>query len=125
MMGGVVDHVHHDLPERRLPRVGATCATVASMLSQDVVVVSDGGGNTAAALPPIFGADKASRFLTALSRKGAGDATGVRVMDVNGEPALVPEARDTVITGSDSSHNAPSLLDDCFRMTTGLIAAPD
>jgi len=81
----------------------ATCATgdpaqLAAMLSQDVVVLSDGGGKAAAALNPIVGVDKASRFLTGLSRKGAGGATGVRVMDVNGEPALVLEAGETVIT---------------------------
>ena len=62
------------------------------------MVLSDGGGKAAAALQPIFGADKVSRFLTGLSRKGAGGATSVRVMDVNGEPALVLEAGETVIT---------------------------
>ncbi len=81
----------------------ATCATgdpaqLASMLSPDVVALSDGGGKATAALAPVFGADKVSRFLAGLARKGAGGATNVRVMDVNGEPALVLEAGDTVIT---------------------------
>jgi RNA polymerase sigma-70 factor (ECF subfamily) len=81
----------------------ATCATgdpaqLASMLSQDVVVLSDGGGKATAALKPIFGVDKVSRFLTGLSRNGARGVTNVHVMDVNGEPALVLEAGDTVIT---------------------------
>jgi RNA polymerase sigma-70 factor (ECF subfamily) len=80
----------------------ATCATgepaqLASMLSEDVVALSDGGGKAIAAVTPVFGADKVSRLLTGLSRKGAGGATSVRVMDVNGEPALVLEAGDVVI----------------------------
>jgi RNA polymerase sigma-70 factor, ECF subfamily len=90
---------HQDL----LRQFVATCATgdpaqFASMLSQDVVALSDGGGKATAAVMPVFGIDRVSRFLAGLSRKGAGGATNVRVMDVNGEPALVLEARDSVIT---------------------------
>jgi len=90
---------HRDL----LRQFVATCATgdpeqLASMLSSDVVVLSDGGGKVTAAVMPIVGAYRVSRFLAGLSRKGAGGATSVRVMDMNGEPALVLEARDSVIT---------------------------
>lgn len=95
-----VDREQH---EGILRRLVATCLTgdaaeLASMLSQDVVVISDGGGKTLAALRPILGADKCSRFLTGLTRKGAGGATAARVVDVNGEPALLLEAGQTVIT---------------------------
>jgi RNA polymerase sigma-70 factor, ECF subfamily len=58
-------------------------ARLAGLLSQDVIVYSDGGGKVRAALNPISGPDRVSRLLTGLARKGAA-AVEVRFVEVNG-----------------------------------------
>jgi RNA polymerase sigma-70 factor (ECF subfamily) len=59
-----------------------------SLLSEDAVLYSDGGGKTRAALNPIFGADKIARFASNILRK-APPGFVVRRMRVNGRPGLV------------------------------------
>jgi RNA polymerase sigma-70 factor, ECF subfamily len=44
-------------------------AVLAKLLAQDAVLYSDGGGRRAAALNPIYGADKILRFLIGIARK--------------------------------------------------------
>jgi RNA polymerase sigma-70 factor (ECF subfamily) len=70
----------------------AACTTgdpsqLAALLGDDVVLYSDGGGKVAAALNPIFGADRVSRFLTGVSKK----VTGLSAVfaDVNGLPGAL------------------------------------
>ncbi|MEZ5093222.1 sigma factor-like helix-turn-helix DNA-binding protein [Nocardioides sp.] len=66
------------------------------VLAPDVVLTSDGGGRVSAALRPVVGRDKVSRFLAGLAMQGPFTATplevnggpGVRV-EVGGELALV------------------------------------
>lgn len=55
-----------------------------SMLAEDAVLVSDGGGKTLAALNPIEGADKIARFLLGIYGK-APPNTSQRFVRVNGE----------------------------------------
>ncbi|MCD4523336.1 RNA polymerase sigma-70 factor [Nocardioides sp. cx-173] len=55
------------------------------VLAPDVVLLTDGGGVTKAALRPIHGSEKVLRFLAAV---GAGGAAAVDVVQVNGGPAL-------------------------------------
>jgi RNA polymerase sigma-70 factor, ECF subfamily len=45
-------------------------AALQQLLATDVVLYSDGGGKRAAALNPIYGADKVLRFLEGIERKG-------------------------------------------------------
>lgn len=54
--------------------VGGDVQALLAVLAPDVMVMTDGGGATKAALRPIHGADKAARFLAAISR----DTPGVR-----------------------------------------------
>jgi RNA polymerase sigma-70 factor, ECF subfamily len=59
-----------------------------ALLSEDVTLYSDGGGKTQAALMPIHGPDRVSRFLSGILRKAPPDLT-VRQTRVNGRPGLV------------------------------------
>ncbi len=62
-------------------------ASLLELLSDDVILWSDGGGKVAAALNPIYGADKVARLLVALAR---GSASFVfRLAWVNGQAGLV------------------------------------
>ena len=59
-------------------------------LAPDVVLISDGGGRTRAALRPITGADKVARWLVAIARQGASiPDLRIEVAEVNGWPAIV------------------------------------
>jgi RNA polymerase sigma-70 factor (ECF subfamily) len=56
------------------------------MLSEDVVVWTDGGGKARAALRPVIGAHRASRFLLNVAKKVQGLP---RPAVLNGQPATV------------------------------------
>jgi RNA polymerase sigma-70 factor, ECF subfamily len=60
------------------------------LLAKDVVLYSDGGGKRAAALNPIYGADKVLRFLKGITRKST-DLTNAqtRTAIVNGQAGFV------------------------------------
>lgn len=58
------------------------------LLEADATLYSDGGGQVAAALKPIYGADKIARFILGL-RKKAPAGTTFRLADVNGRPGLL------------------------------------
>jgi RNA polymerase sigma-70 factor (ECF subfamily) len=71
---------------------------LAQMLSQDVVLYSDGGGKRIAALNPIQGREKVLRFLDGVSRKSPGLATlEIRDATVNGLPGFVLRGEDGAI----------------------------
>ncbi|MGW3966653.1 RNA polymerase sigma-70 factor [Amycolatopsis sp. NPDC005003] len=57
------------------------------LLAPDVVLLSDGGGVKQAALRPVSGADKVTRFIIGGIGKAAVELTGAPVV-VNGNPAL-------------------------------------
>jgi RNA polymerase sigma-70 factor (ECF subfamily) len=59
-----------------------------SMLAEDAILYSDGGGKVAAALNPIAGADRVARFIAGIVKKGAASAH-VEFVDVNGEPGAL------------------------------------
>lgn len=59
-----------------------------SLLSEDVILYSDGGGKTRAALNPIHGADKVARFFFGILRQVPPGFTVRRTL-VNGRPGLV------------------------------------
>ena len=59
-----------------------------ALLSEDVILYSDGGGKTRAALNPIYGADKVARFFFGILRQVPPGFT-VRRTQVNGRPGLI------------------------------------
>jgi RNA polymerase sigma-70 factor (ECF subfamily) len=59
-----------------------------ALLSEDVILWSDGGGRTRAALNPIHGADKVARFFSGILRK-APPGLVVRQARINGHPGFV------------------------------------
>jgi RNA polymerase sigma-70 factor (ECF subfamily) len=85
-----VDRPHHEAVLRRFIQSCATGDTsaLAEMLKEDVVAYSDGGGKAKAAINPIYGLDKVTRFLLGVSSKLVTGAQG-EITEVNGEPALV------------------------------------
>ncbi len=69
--------------------------TLAKLLAEVAVLYSDGGGKRAAALNPIYGADKVLRFLAGITGKNPGlAAVEVRSATVNGLPGFVMRETD-------------------------------
>ncbi|MFN0247727.1 MAG: sigma-70 family RNA polymerase sigma factor [Kofleriaceae bacterium] len=64
---------------------------LASILAKDAVLYSDGGGKRRAALNPIYGADRITRFLEGVARKGERPtvAAAYQPARINGLPGLV------------------------------------
>lgn len=84
-------HVDHDVHEQLLAAFLSAAhegdgEKLEELLAEDVVLVSDGGGRVVAALRPILGAQKVSRFLIGVAGKAPPETT-VRVRQVNGAPA--------------------------------------
>lgn len=59
-----------------------------ALLSEDVILWSDGGGKVRAALNPIYGSEKVSRFLLGILGKTPPDFS-TRMVSVNGDPGVV------------------------------------
>lgn len=57
------------------------------LLTEDVVMISDGGGRATAALRPVFGADRVARFFQGIFRKRPANSRAEVVL-VNGQPGL-------------------------------------
>lgn len=80
--------------ERLLAAFGAAAATgdlaaLKALLAEHVVTLTDGGGKKAAALNPIFGADRSVRFLMGVERKFvAPGSQSFRAISVNGVPGM-------------------------------------
>lgn len=67
--------------------VAAACAC----LTDDVVLLSDGGGEYHAALNPVIGSDRVARFLFGVQKKLGGDYR-VELRAMNGLPAVLVES---------------------------------
>lgn len=73
-------------------------ATLTRMLTQDVQLISDGGGKAMAALNPIYGRDKVIRLIQGIGRKfGHGDPHRWRSCRLNGLPAILHWAEDGIL----------------------------
>jgi RNA polymerase sigma-70 factor (ECF subfamily) len=77
----------------------AACATgdlsgLLSMLSEDVVIWTDGGGKVRAAMRPVVGPYRSSRFLVNVAKKVHGLPQGVVL---NGQPATVFVDQGTIV----------------------------
>ena len=70
----------------------------ARLLAEDAVLYSDGGGKRAAAINPIYGAHKISRFLTGVRRKFPPAIERVDRVLINGAPGFVMWTSDGVET---------------------------
>jgi RNA polymerase sigma-70 factor (ECF subfamily) len=78
----------------------AACGTgdldgLLALLSDDVIVWTDGGGQVRAALRPVTGPHRAARFLLSVARKFPAGASS-REVDLNGQPGLVFEVEGRV-----------------------------
>ena len=72
-------------------------AGLLEMLAPDSVAISDGGGKVAAAMRPIYGAERIARFVAGLAKKDP--AASIEFADVNGSPGvLMLSKRDRVKT---------------------------
>ncbi|UWR44462.1 RNA polymerase sigma factor SigJ [Phaeobacter inhibens] len=68
------------------------------LLSNDVQLISDGGGKATAALNPIYGRDKVLRLLAGLARKGHHTAPDQwRLCQLNGLPAILSRGEDGIL----------------------------
>ena len=59
-----------------------------AMLTEDVLLLSDGGGKKSAAINPLRGKDHVGRFLVGITKKGASRLTEVRSTVINGLPGF-------------------------------------
>ena len=71
---------------------------VTSMLADDAVLVSDGGGKVSAARRPITGSDKVGRFLIGVLHKPGAELVSYRPALVNGEPGVIGLVDGVVVT---------------------------
>lgn len=60
-----------------------------ALLSNDVVLYSDGGGKASAALNPIYGRDHVSRFLLGAIQKTVPAGVVTRLEEINGQPSII------------------------------------
>ncbi len=60
-----------------------------SVLKEDVVLYADGGGKARAAINPIYGADRVTRFMLGIASQVRAEVAGGYFADVNGQPGFV------------------------------------
>jgi RNA polymerase sigma-70 factor, ECF subfamily len=81
------------------------------LLAEDAVLYSDGGGKRAAALNPIYGADKILRFLAGITRKNPALLTvQARPATVNGLAGLVLREEDGAIDTFAFEHDGSRIV---------------
>ncbi|HEY2661333.1 MAG TPA: sigma-70 family RNA polymerase sigma factor [Caulobacteraceae bacterium] len=74
-------------------------AALSSLLAEDAVLISDGGGKRKAALRPMVGREEILALIKGLSWRGAWPAPGrVRLARINGYLGVILEAEDGVMT---------------------------
>jgi len=64
-------------------------AAVESLLTHDVLFVSDGGGKAAAATVPVIGRDRVGKLLVGFARKGADRLRKIEFVMLNGMPGVL------------------------------------
>ena len=82
---------HRDLVSKFVLAAATNDLTgITSLLANDVVLYSDGGGKAAAALKPIYGADKVMRFTSGVMRKfGPAEGFALEATEINGAPGFL------------------------------------
>jgi RNA polymerase sigma-70 factor, ECF subfamily len=66
---------------------GGDVEALTRLLARDAVLWTDGGGKVAAALQPLYGAERIARFLIAIAAKAEAEARS-RPVRVNGDPGM-------------------------------------
>lgn len=90
-----------------------------AVLREDVVAISDGGGQARAALKPITGPDRVARLFLGLARKAADPALAMRAGMVNGATGLI------LITGERLDQVILFETDDAHICSVYLVRNPD
>jgi RNA polymerase sigma-70 factor, ECF subfamily len=85
-------------------------AVLTKLLADDAVLYSDGGGKRAAALNPIYGADKILRFLGGITRKNAA------LSSMQGRPATVNGLAGFVLREEDGAIDTMAFEHDGVRI---------
>jgi len=95
-------------------------AQITSLLAEDVVLYSDGGGKAAAALNPIYGADKVMRFAAGVMAKfGPAEGFAIEPTEINGAPGFLLRA-------AEGLHSALTVESDGARISAiYLVRNPD
>lgn len=68
--------------------VNGNIEELTELLTEDVIIRTDGGGKVRAAINPIYHRHRVLVFLNALQTRGRGETVS-RVVDVNGEPGIL------------------------------------
>jgi RNA polymerase sigma-70 factor (ECF subfamily) len=103
--------------QRFLAAVGAgDAAAVEALLADDVVVLSDGGGEFKAALRPVHGPPHTAAFVIGVGRKRAPPA-GFEIGVYNGLPSVVVDA------GRNGNRWAPTIFMQCPIDASGRVRA--
>jgi RNA polymerase sigma-70 factor (ECF subfamily) len=68
---------------------GGDLAALMDLLAPDVVLWSDGGGKTSAALRPLVGADHVARWILGVLQKPSSQGAEMSVVEINGQPGLL------------------------------------
>jgi RNA polymerase sigma-70 factor (ECF subfamily) len=78
----------------------ADMSALTALLTEDAVLISDGGGKRKAALRPMIGRDDVMALLRGLAWRGSGWATvdGARLVRINGLPGVVLSSEDGPMT---------------------------
>lgn len=63
--------------------------SVIAMLTDDVLLLTDGGGKRPAAINPLHGSDVVTRFLVGVAKKGLASLREMRTVTINGLPGWV------------------------------------
>jgi RNA polymerase sigma-70 factor (ECF subfamily) len=115
-VGPKVREGHLAMLHRFLAAVGAgDAAAVEALLADDVVVMSDGGGEYKAALRPLHGPARAAAFMLGVARKRA-PPQGFALAIHNGLPSVMVEA------GPNPNRWAPRIFMQCPLDAEGRIA---
>jgi RNA polymerase sigma-70 factor, ECF subfamily len=116
-VGAKAQESHLAMLQRFLAAVGAgDIATVEALLADDVVVLSDGGGEFKAALRPIHGPAHAAAFVLGVARKRAPPA-GFVLGVYNGLPSVLVDA------GRNGNRWAPTIFMQCPLDASGRVRA--
>lgn len=105
------DHIHENKPrfDSNAPKKHKLVTTfinavqdgdlseIESMLAEEAILYSDGGGKVTAARKPIYGSAKIGKFMVGIQKKGTEDTEWrLEFREVNGEPGMLIWVEDNV-----------------------------
>jgi RNA polymerase sigma-70 factor, ECF subfamily len=92
----VAPDVHREMLARFMAAAASNDpSAIVGMLASDAILYSDGGGKAAAALNPIYGADKIARFAIGVAIKfGPAEGFAIEPTEINGTPGFILRTRE-------------------------------